>query len=203
MFPEDYLISVEKLKWFWIAEDFIQGEGRAEDIAEDYLIELMDRSLIQVAENFWGNTYKCRIHDLLRDVAVEKAKEVNLFDIYDPNKSTSSRRRQAIHNHIGKYLPFGSSHRILRSMLLFNPDYQESVKIGLLDFTCQRFRYLRVLDLENVKCRFHSGSRSSSHTLGDIGNLVHLKYLGLTNTNLSQLPKSKLKSLQVLELCSN
>uniref|UniRef100_A0A2N9H108 NB-ARC domain-containing protein n=1 Tax=Fagus sylvatica TaxID=28930 RepID=A0A2N9H108_FAGSY len=51
IFPEDFEIPVRQLIRLWIAEGFIQhtGDRNVEDVAEDYLEELIDRSLIQVA----------------------------------------------------------------------------------------------------------------------------------------------------------
>jgi hypothetical protein len=71
IFPEDFEIPVRKLIQLWIAEGFIQhaGDRNVEDVAEDYLEELIDRSLIQVATTRTdGGVKTCHIHDLLRDL---------------------------------------------------------------------------------------------------------------------------------------
>lgn len=47
-----------------------------EDIAKSFLNELIRRSLIQVVRTLWEKVSKCRIHDLLRDLAVQKASEI-------------------------------------------------------------------------------------------------------------------------------
>ncbi|XP_058185898.1 putative disease resistance protein RGA1 [Rhododendron vialii] len=47
--PEDYEIPIRELIWLWIVEGFIQqseGGKSLEDVAEDYLIGLIDRSLV-------------------------------------------------------------------------------------------------------------------------------------------------------------
>ncbi|KAA8535370.1 hypothetical protein F0562_030373 [Nyssa sinensis] len=51
-FPEDYEIPVQKLIWLWIAEGFIRqtGQKSKEDVAEEYLVDLIDRSLVLVAK---------------------------------------------------------------------------------------------------------------------------------------------------------
>ncbi|KAH0757044.1 hypothetical protein KY290_020537 [Solanum tuberosum] len=54
------------------------GKEIMEDVAKGFLNELIRRSLIQAARTFWEKVSKCRIHDLLRDLAVKKALEVNL-----------------------------------------------------------------------------------------------------------------------------
>ncbi|KAK4438051.1 putative late blight resistance proteinR1A-10 [Sesamum alatum] len=50
IFPEDYEISVKKLIWLWIAEGFMRPRmvKSLEEVAEDYLEDLVTRSLIMV-----------------------------------------------------------------------------------------------------------------------------------------------------------
>jgi hypothetical protein len=69
-YPEDFEIDVRVLIQLWIAEGFIQDTGKRniEDVANDFLEELIDRNLIQVATRRSDEGAKtCRIHDLLRD----------------------------------------------------------------------------------------------------------------------------------------
>ncbi|XP_042486469.1 disease resistance protein RPP13-like [Macadamia integrifolia] len=82
---EDYEISSQKLIRIWVAEGFIlqRGEETMEDTAEEYLEELIDRSMIQAASRRPdGGVEKCRIHDLLWDLAVSEAKKDKLLEIY-------------------------------------------------------------------------------------------------------------------------
>uniref|UniRef100_M1AV79 SNKR2GH2 protein n=1 Tax=Solanum tuberosum TaxID=4113 RepID=M1AV79_SOLTU len=91
IFPEDQVVKADNIKWLWIAEGFIpRGEARMEDVAEGFLNELIRRSLVQVANTFWEGVTECRVHDLLRDLAIQKALEVNFFDIYDPRSHSIS-----------------------------------------------------------------------------------------------------------------
>ncbi|XP_019081115.1 disease resistance protein RPH8A [Vitis vinifera] len=83
IFPEDSEIKASKLIRLWLAEGFIQRRGKEtlEDIAEDYMHELIHRSLIQVAERrVDGGVESCRMHDLLRDLAVLEAKDAKFFE---------------------------------------------------------------------------------------------------------------------------
>jgi hypothetical protein len=69
IYPEDFEIPVKQLIHMWVAEGFIQhaGDRFLEDVAEDYLEELLDRSLIQVASRRAdGGVKTCRIHALLQ-----------------------------------------------------------------------------------------------------------------------------------------
>ncbi|RVW20170.1 putative disease resistance protein [Vitis vinifera] len=88
IFPEDSEIKASKLIRLWLAEGFIQRRGKEtlEDIAEDYMHELIHRSLIQVAERrVDGGVESCRMHDLLRDLAVLEAKDAKFFELGKTN----------------------------------------------------------------------------------------------------------------------
>ncbi|KAK2654257.1 hypothetical protein Ddye_014113 [Dipteronia dyeriana] len=83
LFPEDSEMKIEKLIHLFVAEGFIPEVQNLvmEDVAKDYLDELINRSLVQVGRRSWGRIHTCRVHDLLRDLAIEKAKELN-FSIF-------------------------------------------------------------------------------------------------------------------------
>ncbi|KAH0684893.1 hypothetical protein KY289_022645 [Solanum tuberosum] len=197
IFQEDRMIDTEKLMYLWLAEGFIPRirEEHMEDIAENFLHELISRSLIQVAETFFDKILTCRIHDLLRDLAVQKALEVNLFDIYDPrvNLVTPFRHRHAIHTQTQRYLSLDLSELKVRSILLLDKEFKHLDDKKFIKL-CTTFLHLYVLDLQNI---YIVGNKLPDA----IGNLVHLKFLGLSNTNLFKLPSSigKLKNLQTLD----
>ncbi|KAL7163385.1 hypothetical protein ACSBR2_039476 [Camellia fascicularis] len=61
-----------------IVEGFIRnsGEKRLEDVAKEYLMDLIGRSLIIVSRRAYDDGIKaCSVHDLLRDFYLKKAKE--------------------------------------------------------------------------------------------------------------------------------
>ncbi|XP_010661280.1 putative disease resistance RPP13-like protein 3 [Vitis vinifera] len=92
---KDSEIRTDKLIRLWVAEGFIQrrGEEIAEDVTEDHLQELVHRSMIQVAaRSFDGRVMSCRMHDLLRDLAISEAKDTNFFEGYESIDSTSPER---------------------------------------------------------------------------------------------------------------
>ncbi|KAK4722660.1 hypothetical protein R3W88_012893 [Solanum pinnatisectum] len=68
IFQEDHVIDAEKLIHLWLAEGFIPRirEEHMEDIAENFLHEL----------TIFDKKFKCRIHDLLGDLVVQKATKV-------------------------------------------------------------------------------------------------------------------------------
>ncbi|CAA3017380.1 late blight resistance homolog R1A-10 [Olea europaea subsp. europaea] len=81
-FQEDEEISVKKLLLLWIAEGFIgkKEHKSSEDVAEEYLVELIDRSLLQVATRRSNNGVKaCTLHDLVLDMCSKMAVENERF----------------------------------------------------------------------------------------------------------------------------
>lgn len=78
-----------------------------EDVAEDYLEELIDRSMIQVArKRSNGSTSKCRIQNLLRDLSISEAKKTKFFATNSDDgtiTSSTSVRRLALYHYIDEY----------------------------------------------------------------------------------------------------
>ncbi|KAF8388701.1 hypothetical protein HHK36_025381 [Tetracentron sinense] len=97
-----------------------RGDETPEDVVEDYIEDLIERSLIQVAaKRSDGKIKTCRMHDLVRDLSLSKAKEANFVHVYENIDSTSTDavkvRRHAAHYTISK-LPSFTEH--LRSLSL-------------------------------------------------------------------------------------
>ncbi|PQM39065.1 putative disease resistance protein [Prunus yedoensis var. nudiflora] len=102
----DTNIEVKNTK-LWIAEGFISSASSEtmEDVAYNCLSELVERCMVQVGKT--GSTQKaktCRLHDLMRDLCVLKAKEENFLIIVPFSTSiatsttpTGNLRRLAIH----------------------------------------------------------------------------------------------------------
>ncbi|XP_027076989.1 putative late blight resistance protein homolog R1A-3 [Coffea arabica] len=83
-FQEDKNVPVRRLFWLWISEGFVRKtEGmRLEDVADDYLKDLVDRSLVIVSEQrIKGGAKACRVHDLVHEFCVKKAQEENFLHI--------------------------------------------------------------------------------------------------------------------------
>ncbi|XP_059642452.1 putative late blight resistance protein homolog R1B-8 [Cornus florida] len=184
-FPEDYEIPVWKLIWLWVAEGFIvrNQQKSLEAVAEDYMMELIDRSLVIVSKKRSNGGIKtCRVHDLLRDLCLRKAQEDNFLmqvSSYERTFSSSSptakkQRRICISTHVDFY----------NILTLFNgcgyskhgdPEVRsfssttELPLFYLLSF-CSAFKLLRVLNISSVKI--------SSFPEG-LQLLVHLRYLSI------------------------
>lgn len=193
VFPEDYEIDVEKLIHLLVAEGFVQedGEMMMEDVARYCIEELIDRSLVEAVRTERGKVKSCRIHDLLRDVAIKKANEVNFVHIYNDQLLSTTCRREVVHHHMDSYSCERRVNKRMRSFLFFgerNRTLWGSVKPITL-----KLELLRVLHLEGL------------HLPDVIGELIHLRYLGIADTFIRKLPAfiSNLRFLQTLDASGN
>ncbi|THG08682.1 disease resistance protein RPP13-like [Camellia sinensis] len=212
LFPEDFEIDADRLIRLWVAEGFIQqAEGQTlEETAADYLNELIDRNLIQVAQRNWMRIGKCRVHDLLRDFAIGKSKELNFLHIYDGNvhsaPSPCKHRRLASHScGLKRFASLDQSSNLhLRTLLFFNSKNQ-SAEIGELQFLYKKLRLLRVLNVEEII--FNHSQEETEHvsSLDAIEKLIHLRYFRISDRKINKIPPSigNLQALQTLEFTTS
>ncbi|KAK6790917.1 hypothetical protein RDI58_009998 [Solanum bulbocastanum] len=189
IFPEDKVVKADDIIWLWMAEGFIpRGEERMEDVAEGFLNELIRRSLVQVVNTYWEKVTECKVHDLLRDLAIQKALEVNFFDINNPRKNLKSTSciRHGIHSEGERYLSsLHLSNLKLRSIMFFDP------------YICNVFQHIDVF--QHLYVLYLEISVDNKSIVPDaVGSLYHLKLLRLRGIN--DLPSSigNLKNLQTL-----
>ncbi|KAH6758117.1 hypothetical protein C2S52_023003 [Perilla frutescens var. hirtella] len=81
-FQEDEMIEVAELIHLWIAEGFIKSNNNnnSEEVAEDYLKDLIERNLIiSGLKDSGGSNLTCKIHDLLRELCVKIAEKEKFF----------------------------------------------------------------------------------------------------------------------------
>ncbi|EFH53768.1 hypothetical protein ARALYDRAFT_323301 [Arabidopsis lyrata subsp. lyrata] len=195
IFPEDHEIDIEKLIHLLVAEGFIQEDEEIlmEDMARDYIDELIDRSLVKAERIERGKVMSCKIHDLLRDVIIKKAKELNFVNIYNEKHHSSAICRREVFHLINNSFPYDRSvNKRMRSFLIIGEGG------GIVKTTNLKLKLLRVLDIG----RLSFDSEFYTHTtLPDvIGDLIHLRYLGIGDIYVSILPASisNLRSLQTL-----
>ncbi|KAJ3705103.1 hypothetical protein LUZ61_008808 [Rhynchospora tenuis] len=103
----DTKIEAKPLIRLWVAEGLIPHEERRslEETAECFLEDLVQRSMIQVLERYPDGSIKsCWVHDVLRDLAIQKAKEINFLTVCSrPNDWESCRKSFKESPHL-KYL---------------------------------------------------------------------------------------------------
>ncbi|BFG35588.1 hypothetical protein CerSpe_218620 [Prunus speciosa] len=87
LFPEDHVIVITRLVALWIAEGFVEHvEGLTpEEVAYSYFMELIFRNMLQ--QRFRGSLPACKMHDLLREIALSIAKEEKFCAIHDGSET--------------------------------------------------------------------------------------------------------------------
>ncbi|KAK2969085.1 hypothetical protein RJ640_020396, partial [Escallonia rubra] len=190
VFPEDYEIEKMRLIRMWIAEGFVQvREGKTlEEVAENYLNNLVNRSLVQVADTtIDGRLRTCRVHDILREMILSKSREQSIGTIISGHDAKW--RCLAIHNSV-ENIHQSESYSRLRSLLIFgvvDPLSKSSISMFLSS------RLLKVLDLRGAMLE---------EIPSLVFTLIHLRYLSMRGTNVRLVPKSirKLQNLETLDL---
>ncbi|KAJ4789194.1 Disease resistance family protein [Rhynchospora pubera] len=179
-FPEDYQIKVKPLIRMWVSEGFIPKIYRRtmEETAEEYLEELVQRSMIQVSVRGYNGSIKyCHIHDLLRELAIEKAKENNFLQIISNQgdqhySSTGNVRRTTLHCYHEDIMAYTGPN--LRSLLYFGdttaiPNVDEFRRLKVLCHMMEDDRgiYCFVVSKKLTQLRF-VGNFPSRRCIGDL-----------------------------------
>ncbi|RZC49952.1 hypothetical protein C5167_018375 [Papaver somniferum] len=199
LFPEDYEIPIKKLIRLWVAEGFIPHTKenlltRMEDIGEhQYLAELTQRCMIQLVKRFeyLGRSKSvCRVHDLLRELCLSKAKEINFLDIQNDQNHCPPGDIQTSHR-----VTTDAGKRVRRYELLCQFCVSQNignVRHHKIDITKEvsKLVHLRYLNLGNL-----SGCSVSS----SIGNLRNLQTLKLSSYE-GNIPETTSKLAQLRHL---
>ncbi|CAL5090595.1 unnamed protein product [Urochloa decumbens] len=199
-FPEDYTIDKNSLIWRWVAEGFIHKklEIGLFEVGEGYFNDLVNRSMIQAVQSKYDGTIDgCRVHDMVLDLLRSLSSEENFVTLLlrndDGTSSISNARRLAhqkstLDTHLGNH---NKGMQKMRSLIAYRCHNDKELSF-------QSFKLLRVLDLENVYME-------SWHNAKHLGDLLHLRYLGLKHTNMPELPEEieGLKFLQTLDVVEN
>ncbi|KAF8731845.1 hypothetical protein HU200_015788 [Digitaria exilis] len=83
IFPEDYKVSRRRLTRRWTVEGYSRNirEKSADEIADTYFMELIDRSMIlqsQQSARSRKGIDSCQVHDLMREISISKSTEESL-----------------------------------------------------------------------------------------------------------------------------
>ncbi|KAI3955245.1 hypothetical protein MKW98_020878 [Papaver atlanticum] len=221
LFPKDYAIPRKKLIQLWVAEGFISHTEEnilvtMEDIGKNqYLAELTQRCMIQLGNEFileeseFGSI--CRVHDLMRDLCLSKAKEINFLNIFNPQHRTagdvrishpvitdSCRRVRRYptyfngNNDSDRYdISFNKSDCTIRTLIVAASSYKWGFCIEPINY--QNIKLLRVLDLGDVK-KHKTGLTKA------VSKLIHLRYLSLGYLSGISSSIGNLQNLQTLKL---
>lgn len=201
MFPEDYSISCSRLIRLWIAEGFVQRKQCAttlEEVAREYLTELIHRSLVQVQWiDSMGRVRECGVHDLMHEVILSRREELNLIQTSHKNlMSFKGRSRHlSVSDRENTFAVAGStstSKSQTHSVIVFEMDDDLPAQ-SFFNMLSRDFKLLKEIDFKGVPLK---------HVAEEVGNLLQLRYLSLRDTQVKMLPKSigKLHNLQTLDL---
>jgi len=210
-YPEDYRICIEELIWKWMGEGFILKEhGKSfYEVGEDYIDELLNRSMIQ---SFFGNDHDSKIptyfqiHDMVLDLMTRLANEDGfLATTHDQQPRCQQERihRLCIQTRNEEDVKHLSAANLCRLRSLIADVYSEE-DVRLLSAVAKAFNWLPPLStfrVLRVLC-LCGCERVDDGCFKEICNLIHLRYLGLRQTRITEIPKEiqKLQLLQVLDI---
>ncbi|KAM0000918.1 putative P-loop containing nucleoside triphosphate hydrolase, leucine-rich repeat domain superfamily [Helianthus debilis subsp. tardiflorus] len=200
VFPGDCDIPVHKLIRLWVAQGFIdQSASKSlEDVAEDYLMDLLGRSLVMVSKKGDDGQIKaCHVHDLLRSLCVWKAKEEAFSPIEYRYGRVSSAISPVPAAEIENNMPPGMSSehstQHVNFVLCCPIELGECFQMGL-PVEPDTYKFLRILDIESIFISLFPT---------DILNLVNLRYLAIKSEDGNPpTPISNLIRLQILIISS-
>ncbi|EEF34225.1 Disease resistance protein RPH8A, putative [Ricinus communis] len=216
IFPEEYSIKRRKLIRLWISEGLVKEVmGKTlEEVGEDYLKELIQRSLIVTNEvDFDGQPKTCRVHHLLHKIIFAKSQEENFCGIYiQPGAYLNEKvRRLSIQRSCTNMLHMNYAHcrsffmsGILRHLLVYRYNLKSYVTIDCAQGfkVCNGIRRLVALQkLSLIKANGDNG------IISELENLTQLRKLGVTGLKEQDggyLCRSimNMKNLQSLDLAS-
>ncbi|KAF8745033.1 hypothetical protein HU200_013486 [Digitaria exilis] len=200
VYPEDYLIGKDPLIWKWIAEGFVETKTGTNlfQRGEEYFNQLINSSLIQAVESLDGVIDSCRVHDMVLDLIRDLSKKVNFVTISNGDGEGTLQRNKQVRRLAHHNRPMLQTHE--------DDDMGMAKVRSLVVLGCEidswllhpSFKLLRVLAIEGCG----RASTEDWQGLRHLGNLLHLRYLGLRDTRIFELPEEigKLKFLQILDL---
>ncbi|KAF6987164.1 hypothetical protein CFC21_004829 [Triticum aestivum] len=197
--PEDHVLKRRKVMRQWITAGFIREKEEnktLEEVAEGYLAELVNRSLLQVVKrNHDGRLKHCRMHDVIRLLALNKAKEECFGKFYNSSASGAlsvegARRISVQGENIEQLSRSGATHLCVLHVL------GRCINVDFLKPILTSSKFLSTLDLEGTHIKMLPN---------EVFDLFNLRYLGLRDTKIESLPEAvgRLQNLEVLDACES
>ncbi|XP_027073837.1 putative late blight resistance protein homolog R1A-3 [Coffea arabica] len=190
-FREDQDIPIRRLSWLWISEGFIQKtEGKSlEDVAEGFLKDLIGRSLVMVTkQSSLAGAKTCRLHDLVHEFCVAKAKEESFLQILPGGNDFSTFTGPCPHRlcvYLTKSQELKKSRVVfpeLRSLLFFRSASWSLKEPREGSDLFPKSKLLRVLDFGDI---YFDGNFPMELLL-----LVHLRYLAVNLFKIVSIPSA-------------
>ncbi|CAN6556414.1 unnamed protein product [Malus baccata var. baccata] len=208
LFPKDYVFKKEDMVLLWMAEGFIpQGFNgkRMEETARSYFDELVSRSLLQKSGEDGFTMHESgedgfTMHDLLNDLGQFMSKGFFLrLEERESQEVTRLRHLSYARGEIDaaeKFEPLNGA-KCLRTFLpisIYGSFFHFHINKKFLHDLLPSLKRLRVLSLSRYQ--------NVAEVPDSVGNLIHLRYLDLSQTAIVSLPGAvcTLYNLQTLLL---
>ncbi|XP_078149224.1 putative disease resistance protein RGA3 isoform X2 [Carex rostrata] len=177
LYPKDFQLEKYELIYGWLTEGFLHDRGDFWDLGDLYYKELLMRNLLQDT-NAYYNRGQCKMNNLLWSFAYQLGKDGNYRlrggQAFRSDGSMKVRRLSIEGNDVD--IDVIKKEKGLRTLIYFEPEIA-------LDDMCKAFTNLRTINL--------SRSKSNLSSLPDsLCDLVHLRYLDVSNSKLAHIPNS-------------
>ncbi|XBJ21877.1 hypothetical protein VPH35_000348 [Triticum aestivum] len=190
-------MSRENLVRLWVAEGFAMKKDNStpEEVAEGNLMELIGRNMSEVVErDELFRVSKCKMHDIVRDLALVIAKEERFGSANDQGEM------MRVDKEVRRFSTCGWRDSNTVATEVEFPRLRTVISLGatssstsMISSVLSGSSYLTVLELQD----------SAINQLPvSIGNLFNLRYIGLRRTNVQSLPDTieKLSNLETLDV---
>ncbi|XP_078162167.1 putative disease resistance protein RGA3 [Carex rostrata] len=178
LYPKDFQFEKYELIYGWLAEGFLEDNEAFWVLGNEYYTALVQRNLLQDT-NAYYHQGQCKMNNLLWSFAYQLGKDENCRlrggQAFRSDGSMKVRRLSIEGNDVNIDV-IKTEKGYLRTLIYFEPEIA-------LDDLCKTFTNLRTINL--------SRSKSNLSSLPDsLCGLVHLRYLDVSNSNLTNIPYS-------------
>ncbi|XP_048546182.1 putative disease resistance protein RGA3 [Triticum urartu] len=201
IFPKDSLMDKDMLIQLWMANDFIASEARGREIFDVLVWRCFLQYVeIQNTQSFnYGIIHRsitCRMHDLMHDLAHSASgKDCSIMQEYSSSQeilkgSTNSSSLQQEVRHLSLDYVCNYTMAAMKEILAPRPRTILVLRWTAIHLSMAKSNFMSLRALKTLSIKTH------------MKNLKHLRYLDLSNSDISELPEAttKLYSLQALRL---
>ncbi|XP_057765393.1 disease resistance protein RPM1-like [Salvia miltiorrhiza] len=195
IFPEDHSVERRRFIRLWVAERFAvtTDDQTAEEVAEDYLNQLIHRNLLNVCSwDIDGRPRNCRVLNLVLKFIIRKCKEESFSSIFSKDNTNQNLnhkiRRLSVHGSCQLSAEEGDHFASVRSMFVFReldpPNFEKDLR---------KLKLIKVVDVQGAPLRKFPK---------EITRFTLMRYLSFRDTKIDSIPRSieKLSYLETLDL---
>ncbi|XP_024039275.1 disease resistance protein RGA2-like [Citrus clementina] len=212
VFPKDYNMDKEELINLWMAQGYLNADEdeEMEMIGEEYFNILATHSFFQQFEKDYDDDdiMSCKMHDIVHDFAqFVSSKECLWLEINGTKESVINSFGEKV-RHLGLKFEGGASFPMsirgldrLRTLLIY--DRSLSLSSSILSELFSKLACLRTLVIGQYNTLgLHHETERIREIPENVGKLIHLKYLNLSELGIERLPETlcELYNLQKLDI---